>query len=258
MGGFRAVLNVATSFAQYGYAIRGNDRMSTTSRYNRRDFLKVAAPAAIAITQVIAPAHPAELQDGQAKYLPVFFSDPEWKFVTAAVDRLIPADPHGPGGVEAGVPVFIDRQLDLPYGHGAYFYMQGPFQPDAHPTLGYQLQYSPRELYRVGIAAADSVCNQTKGKVFSELPHLDQEQFLTSLEHGSVTLQGPPAATFFAQLLANTREGYFADPMYGGNRGMGGWKMIGFPGARADFTNWMDQQGRAYPYGPTAIHGSRS
>jgi gluconate 2-dehydrogenase gamma chain len=46
--------------------------------------------------------------------------------------------------------------------------------------------------------------------------------------------------------------------MYGGNRGMGGWKMIGFPGARADFTNWMDQQGRAYPYGPTAINGSRS
>jgi hypothetical protein len=48
--------------------------------------------------------------------------------------------PRGPGGVEAGVPVFIDRQLDLPYGHGAYFYMQGPFHPDAHPTLGYQLK----------------------------------------------------------------------------------------------------------------------
>jgi gluconate 2-dehydrogenase gamma chain len=115
-----------------------------------------------------------------------------------------------------------------------------------------------RARYRLGIAAADSACKQAKGQAFSDLPHLDQEQFLTSLEKGNVTLQGPPAATFFAQVLANTREGYFADPMYGGNRGMGGWKMIGFPGARADFTNWMDQQGRAYPYGPTAINGSRS
>jgi gluconate 2-dehydrogenase gamma chain len=232
--------------------------MSSTSRYNRRDFLKAAAPAAIAVTQGIAPAHSMEPKDAQPTYRTVFFSDAEWAFVNAAVDRLIPADAQGPGGIEAGVPVFIDRQLDMPYGHGAYFYMQGPFHTDAHPTLGYQLQYTPRELYRLGIAAADNACKQAKGRVFSDLPNLDQEQFLTSLEKGVVTLQGPPAAIFFAQLLANTREGYFADPLYGGNRGMGGWKMIGFPGARADFTNWINQQGRAYPYGPTAINGSRS
>ena len=231
--------------------------MSTASRYNRRDFLKVAAPAAIAVTQGLAPAQ-APAADPAAKYNPVYFNEIEWRFITAAVDRLIPADDHGPGGVEAGVPVFIDRQLDMPYGHGAYFYMQGPFHPDAHPTLGYQLRYSPRELYRLGIAAADAACRHSKGQLFAELPHAGQEQFLTSLEKGQVTLQGPPAATFFAQLLTNTREGYFADPLYGGNRGMGAWKMIGFPGARADFTNWIDQQGRAYPYGPAAINGSKS
>jgi gluconate 2-dehydrogenase gamma chain len=232
--------------------------MSTTSRYNRRDFLKVAAPAAIAVTQGLAPAQSAAPPGPQEKYSPVYFNETEWRFINAAVDRLIPPDDHGPGGVEAGVPEFIDRQLDMPYGHGAYFYMQGPFHPDAHPTLGYQLQYSPRELYRLGIAAADAACEQAKGQLFAELPHADQEQFLTSLEEGQVTLQGPPAATFFAQLLTNTREGYFADPLYGGNRGMGAWKMIGFPGARADFTNWIDQQGRAYPYGPAAINGSKS
>jgi gluconate 2-dehydrogenase gamma chain len=27
-------------------------------------------------------------------------------------------------------------------------------------------------------------------------------------------------ATFFGQSLENVREGYFADPLYGGNRGM--------------------------------------
>jgi gluconate 2-dehydrogenase gamma chain len=96
-----------------------NDRMSTTSLFNRRDFLKVAAPAAIAVTQGISPVHAMEPQDVQPKYMPVFFNDAEWVFINAAVDRLIPADTHGPGGVEAGVPVFIDRQLDRPYGHGA-------------------------------------------------------------------------------------------------------------------------------------------
>jgi len=176
--------------------------MSTTSRYNRRDFLKVATPAAIVVTQGIAPAQSMEPQDVRPKYMPVFFSDAEWAFVNAAVDRLIPADAQGPGGVEAGVPVFIDRQMDMPYGHGAYFYMQGPFHTDAPPSLGYQLQYAPRDIYRLGIAAADSACKQAKGRVFSELPHSEQEQFLTSLEKGSVTLQGPPAATFFDQLLA--------------------------------------------------------
>ena len=220
--------------------------------------MKIAAPAAIAVAQGATPARSAEPQDTQPKYMPVFFNDAEWSFVNAAVDRLIPADAQGPGGVEAGVPVFIDRQLDMPYGYGAYFYMQGPFHTDAPPSLGYQLQYTPRELYRLGIAAADSACKHANGRVFAELPRPGQDQFLTSLEKGNVALQGPPAATFFAQLLANTREGYFADPMYGGNRGMGGWKMIGFPGARADFTDWMNQKGHAYPYGPTAINGSRS
>jgi len=116
--------------------------------------------------------------------------------------------------------------MDMPYGRGAYFYVQGPFHTDAPASLGYQLQYTPREIYRLGISAADSACRQAKGRVFSDLPHPEQEQFLTSLEKGEITLQGPPAAAFFDQLLTNTREGYFADPMYGGNRGMGGWKMI--------------------------------
>jgi gluconate 2-dehydrogenase gamma chain len=229
--------------------------MTTESRFNRRDFLKVAAPAAIALTQSGIPARSAE--DAPA-YAPTFFNVAEWKFINAAVDRLIPADAHGPGGVEAGVPIFIDRQMDMPYGHGAYFYMQGPFQIDAHPTLGYQLQYTPRELYKLGIAAVDGACKRTKSRVFADLSHSDQEQFLTAMEKGEVVLEGPPATTFFAQLLSNVREGYFADPLYGGNRGMGGWKMIGFPGARADFTNWINQQGRAYPYGPVSINGSKS
>lgn len=36
-------------------------------------------------------------------------------------------------------------------------------------------------------------------------------------------------------LIQNVREGFFADPLYGGNKDMAGWKMLGFPGARYDY-----------------------
>jgi gluconate 2-dehydrogenase gamma chain len=64
-------------------------------------------------------------------------------------------------------------------------------------------------------------------------------------------------ATFFGQLLENVREGYFADPLYGSNPGMAFCKWIGFPGARADFADWIDQAWQKYPYGPVAISGAR-
>ena len=40
----------------------------------------------------------------------------------------------------------------------------------------------------------------------------------------------PSSKLFFDILWRNTEEGYFADPMYGGNRGKVGWKLVGFPG----------------------------
>jgi len=228
---------------------------------SRRRLLFSTAPvAALGAAQAIGLAGCAKepATSDKRTYAPTFFTAKEWMFIHAAVDRLIPPDAAGPSAVEAGVPQFIDRQLEAPYGHGAYFYMQGPFLTDLPPTLGYQLRYTPRELYRSGIASADAACTQTAGKVFAALTPDAQDRFLSALEHNKVILSGPPAAAFFAQLLQNTREGYFADPLYGGNHDMGGWKMIGFPGARADFTDWIDQAGKAYPLGPVAIDGARS
>jgi len=42
---------------------------------------------------------------------------------------------------------------------------------------------------------------------------------------------------FFNALLQITMEGFFADPMYGGNRNMAGWKMVGYPGLPATWAN---------------------
>jgi gluconate 2-dehydrogenase gamma chain len=60
---------------------------------------------------------------------------------------------------------------------------------------------------------------------------------------------------FFTLLFQNVIEGYFADPIYGGNRDMGAWRMIGFPGARYDLTPWVSRYGEAYPLPPVGLTG---
>jgi gluconate 2-dehydrogenase gamma chain len=228
--------------------------MGRQRSWSRREFLR-GTSAGVALLPPVLLARADEPSAPAMAYVPRFFTKAEWSFINAAVDRLIPTDPGGPGGVETGVSEFLDRQLDSPYGYGAFAYMLGPFLKDSPPELGYQLSYTPREIYRLGIAAADAQSRELHARFFFELETAQQEEFLAQLEHGVVQLEGPPARIFFEQLLSNVKEGYFADPIYGGNRHMAAWKMIGFPGARADFTDWIDQPGKAYPYGPVSIAG---
>jgi gluconate 2-dehydrogenase gamma chain len=218
---------------------------------DRRGFLLGAAPAAGLATLVAAGSEPSSR--AQAPYAPTFFRPIEWDFVLAAVSRLIPAEGAGPGGIEAGVPEFIDRQMELPYGHGAYFYLKGPFHPESPATLGYQLRYTPRDIYRLGMVDANAAAQKAYGRDFARLDTTQQDQFLESMEKGALEFPTVPAPALFAQLLENTREGYFSDPIHGGNRNMVAWQWIGFPGARADFTDWIDQAGTEYPYGPVSI-----
>ncbi len=58
----------------------------------------------------------AEQDKPRERYQPRFFTNTEWAFVNAAVARLIPSDDNGPGAIEAGVPEFIDRQMETPTG----------------------------------------------------------------------------------------------------------------------------------------------
>jgi gluconate 2-dehydrogenase gamma chain len=223
---------------------------------NRRKFLLGAAPAA-GLASLVSAGCEERSRTQDELYVPTYFRATEWEFVRAAVSRLIPADGAGPGAVEAGIPEFIDRQLELPYGHGAYFYLKGPFHPESPATLGYQLRYTPREIYRLGIQDANAASRQTHGKEFAHLDADRQDRFLESMEKGVLSFPTLPAVAFFDQLLENTREGYFSDPIYGGNRDMIAWRWIGFPGARADFTDWIDQAGTKYPYGPVSIAGAK-
>jgi len=223
--------------------------MNTKDGIGRRHFLLRAAVPVAGAGVFKAATQPADaLAASLQSYKPSFFSAEEWAFVNAAVDRLVPAGGKGPGGVEAGIPEFIDRQMEMPYGHGATTYMQGPFQTDLPPTLGYQLPYTPRDLYRKGIASANKACRAAHGMPFHLLATERQDAFLALMEKGRISETEPPAAAVFAQLLENTHEGYFADPMYGGNRGKAHWRAIGYPGLPAFHGRDVVQfRGRAYP-----------
>ena len=237
-------------------------------RLSRRGFLTAGAaigslPAATATAALLGGEDPP-WQEGRADAPQAvdpnaaswaFFTAAEAAFVTAAAARLIPADELGPGAVEAGVPLFIDRQLAGAYGRAERWYMQGPWAPGL-PTQGYQTRLTPAGLYRAAIKAVDAaVGREQSGARLAALAPDAQDDVLRRLEKGEFALDGVDAKAFFAQLLQNTLEGFWSDPIYGGNRGMAGWKLIGFPGARYDQSPYVQQHGQAYPLPPVGLSG---
>jgi gluconate 2-dehydrogenase gamma chain len=89
------------------------------SSLDRRQFLLGVVPAATLGTLSVAACSNNGPPPTPSSYAPTYFNSAEWAFINAAVGRLIPSEGAGPGGVDAGVPEFIDRQMELPYGHGA-------------------------------------------------------------------------------------------------------------------------------------------
>jgi gluconate 2-dehydrogenase gamma chain len=212
----------------------------------RRQFLKGAGAAGTAVAAVLTPAAvneaAAQAASQPAAAPPANHAPDTWltlnateaDFIKAAVDTIIPADELSPSGSDCGVAVFIDWQLAGAYGGGARLYRQGPF-PKARPELGYQLELNPREFFRAGITAANEFTRKTYGKDFDRLSEADRIAALKTMEEGKANFPGFSSAMFFNALLQIAMEGFFADPMYGGNRDMAAWKMVGYPGLPATY-----------------------
>jgi gluconate 2-dehydrogenase gamma chain len=233
----------------------------------RRDFLKGAVGAvgtAAAITTVgseqaqAQPAPAASPAPASSTLSPddeplLTLTATEHAFMVAAVDTLIPADEHSPSGSACGVAVFIDRQLAGAYGMGARLYRQGPF-PKAKPELGYQLSLNPREFFRAGIEAANAWSRKTYGKDFDRLSEKDREAALKAMDEGKAEFSGFSSRGFFNALLQITMEGFFSDPIYGGNRDMASWKMVGYPGLPATYREEIKTYfGKKYDKPPRSI-----
>ena len=220
----------------------------------RRSFLLGAGTA---VAAGLAPAANAQTSPAAAaapEPEPLLTLTPtEHAFVVAAADTLIPADELSPSGSDCGVAVFIDRQLAGAYGSGARLYRDGPF-PKGKPELGYQLALSPREFFRAGIAAANDWTRKTYGKDFDRLAAPDREAALKAMEAGKAEFPGFTSSMFFDALLQISMEGFFADPIYGGNRDKASWKMVGYPGLPAAYKEEIKTYfGKKYDKPPRSI-----
>ncbi len=232
----------------------------------RRSVLQ--AGGALGLSAGLASSPMAQPTDGRTAYR--FFTPEEASFIEAAVDRLIPPEPDWPGAREAGVPNYIDLQLAGPYGDGDRLFLAGPIKPGT-PSQGYQLGLTPAQLYKTSIGAILRRLREA-GASFQQATREEQDRFLRGLEAGEVDLDGVPSAIFFETLFANTIEGFFSDPAYGGNRDMVGWRMVGFPGVYAAYLGVYTQHGlrydreplsmadaqRLHGHGPAPAHGHAS
>jgi gluconate 2-dehydrogenase gamma chain len=222
----------------------------------RRKLLKVTAVAGAAMLPAAAPAEAASAHEpapGTAAHAPtaggspkpksdtttyVFLNTAEAEFIEAAVARLIPADDQWPGALEAGVANYIDKQLAGAWGAGERLYRSGPWRPGT-PSQGYQLPYTPAELFRTALAGI----RKELQRPFAKMSAGEQDAYLKRLQAGGRDLGGVPSEVFFAHLWQCTIEGFFSDPVYGGNRDMVSWRMIGFPGAYASYYDLVDKHG---------------
>lgn len=202
----------------------------------RRHFLTLSA-ATLGGVLVYSLDRRATLLAGQHKPVRVplrFFTETEALIVAAAASHIFPSDDSGPGAREAGVAIFIDRQLAGSYGRDRFRYTQPPFE-DASRELGYQGSATPRQIYRDGLKGLQG---------FHLLALTAQDEALRKIE----------STLFFSLLRQNTIEGMFCDPMHGGNAGMIGWQLIGFPGPRMSNLDEIEKYyGKAFRPKPMSL-----
>lgn len=195
------------------------------SGIKRREFLTLPAASlggALMYTLAGEPVRlQAQTQSGEIKVPLRFFTAAEARVVQAACERIFPSDANGPGATEAGVVIYIDRQLAGPYGSDKFRFTQAPFV-ESVPEHGYQGKQTPREIYRAGVVALGN---------FTDLPADQQDQRLRAIE----------TSMFFRLLRQHTIEGMFSDPMHGGNANLIGWQLIGYPGPLMNYRNEIDK-----------------
>jgi gluconate 2-dehydrogenase gamma chain len=204
----------------------------------RREFLILSAASmgGVLVYSLDRKAFLLSAQSTQAFRIPLrFFSQAEALVVAAATSRIFPSDEAGPGAREAGVAVYIDRQLAGPWGRDRHRYTQGPFEENAPAEFGYQGKATPQQIYRQGL-------KELQG--FDRREPAEQDQQLKQIE----------STLFFSLLRQNTIEGMFCDPMHGGNVEMLGWQLIGFPGPRMSNYDDVDKHfGAAFRPKPASL-----
>ncbi len=237
---------------------------------NRRQALKLLGQAAA--TLAIAPRVNAKEMRGvpletalSADHLPnpaqtgayrVLTKQVDRETLSAIYDRLIPEDEYGPSATNAGCLEFIDDQLFGDYGNGKALYLEGPMDRANEEKIMGKPQFlsTPKERYLQGLTALEAYSQKNFGSAFAALSPDQVDEFLLSMEAGKIDLGSDiDSSALFELMLQNAREGYLSDPIYGGNKDMAGWKMIGFPGARYDYRPYLARRGEELNLIPVSL-----
>jgi gluconate 2-dehydrogenase gamma chain len=190
------------------------------------------------------------MNDPRATYQDRFFTEHQRQIIAAAMARIIPTDDM-PGAREAGAIDFLDRYLS-----GIAYVFAKPDGSGFEALTGMQAAVwmarieALRQKYVAGIKELDRVSQALYGDDFVRLADDEQDGVLAELERPAAMQQAgmeteaavaasEPALqqmaaesdlAFFPLLVLHTRQGFLADPIYGGNRNRTGWETIGFPG----------------------------
>jgi gluconate 2-dehydrogenase gamma chain len=183
----------------------------------RRNFLGLGASATggLVLLSGVGEAHAARTIGAIGKHVRSVsapaLTQKQMATLKAVLARLLPSDDLGPGAVEAGVATYIDRSLGDCY---------APLLP----------------VYQSLLPLIEKSAASMGAPSFSALAQSKQIALLTAFEEGKASGLSRSSASSVAKdfqlLLAHMREGMFGDPMYGGNRHLAGWELIGYPGIK--------------------------
>ncbi|WP_222265751.1 gluconate 2-dehydrogenase subunit 3 family protein [Modestobacter marinus] len=160
-----------------------------------------------------------------------FFNDAEARTVEAISERIIPDGGDGAGATSAGVVYYIDRSVS---------------------GISQNLQH----VYRTGLRALERFCQSEFSAPYVDLSAEQQDDVIRRFlgpevvgpaetpqmygdevgERGELDRDLPILRRLFAVVREHAIEGFFCDPVYGGNRDAVGWQLVGFPGAYWGYT----------------------
>jgi gluconate 2-dehydrogenase gamma chain len=171
--------------------------MSTLSKLTRREFIKITGIVAAGLS-FLSGCIPSRRSEKK------ILSSEDTTLLDAIVEQIIPTD-EWPGGRDAGVVNFIEKQLAGPYRR---------FQTD----------------YRKGLDAITKTCQERYRRSFETLSWDEQTSFLKAMESG-VLNDGPWkngfSMHFFELLRSHSLQGYYGSPRHGGNKNYVSYKMMG-------------------------------
>lgn len=119
--------------------------------------------------------------------------------------------------------------------------MKGPVQ-EVEVASSYQTLMSRGEVFIEGVRKLNETSVKSHDEKFYDLEGEQQDEILTAMESGEIELRGVAGPTFFSLLRQMTIEGAYADPLYGGNKDMMGWKMKEHPGIRPGYSDLIEEE----------------